>query len=337
MGEILRAALAIVLGVGGMVLYYWGTNWILDNFLRDRVDAESGLTVSNANARESIRPWLFILPAVVLLTVYLLYPAIATLYFSFLGPDSDEFVGLENYEWAVGNDGFRTAVINNVAWIAIVPALSTAFGLIIAVLADRVRWEAVAKSLIFMPMAISFVGASIIWRFVYAVRGPDQPQIGVLNELATTAGVDPISWVTEVPFNNFMLMIILIWIQTGFAMVVLSAALKSVPDETLEAAKMDGANEFQTFFRVMIPQIANTIAVVITTILITTLKVFDIVLVMTNGQFDTEVLGNYMFFWMFRGGGETGKASVIALTIMVATLPFLFYNIRRFRQEEKFR
>jgi alpha-glucoside transport system permease protein len=337
MGEILEAVVAIFLGVGGMVLYFWGSNWVLDNFLADSVLPDGSVVKSKANQRESIRPWLFILPAIVLLTVYLLYPAVATLYFSFFDADSEAFVGIDNYEWAVGNDGFRTAVINNVAWIAIVPLLSTAFGLIIAVLADRVRWEAAAKSLIFMPMAISFVGASIIWRFVYALRGEGQPQIGVLNEIATSLGGSPISWVTKVPLNNFMLMIILIWIQTGFAMVVLSAALKSVPDETLEASKMDGANEFQIFFRIMIPQVANTIAVVITTILITTLKVFDIVLVMTNGQFDTEVLGNYMFFWMFRGGGETGKASVIALTIMVATLPFLYYNIRRFQREEKFR
>jgi len=336
MGEILNAIVAILLGVGGMVLYYWGTNWVLDNFLQDSVEPDGSVAKSRANERESIRPWLFIIPAVVLLTIYLLYPAIATLYYSFLGPDSEEFVGLDNYEWAANTGAFHTAVINNVLWVAIVPLLSTAFGLIIAVLADRVRWEAIAKSLIFMPMAISFVGASIIWRFVYALRGEGDPQIGILNEIVTSLGGSPISWVTEQPLNNFMLMLILIWIQTGFAMVVLSAALKTVPDETLEASRMDGANEFQIFFRIMVPQIANTIAVVITTILITTLKVFDIVLVMTNGQFDTEVLGNYMFFWMFRGNDD-GKAAVVALTIMVMTLPFLFYNIRRFQREEKFR
>jgi len=159
----------------------------------------------------------------------------------------------------------------------------------------------------------------------------------LLNAIWTALGGEAVSWIPLwQPWNNLLLIVILIWMQTGFAMVVLSAALKTVPDETLEASRMDGANEFQIFFRIMIPQIANTIAVVITTILITTLKVFDIVLVMTNGQFDTEVLGNYMFFWMFRGNDD-GKAAVVALTIMVMTLPFLFYNIRRFQREEKFR
>ncbi|HLA44955.1 MAG TPA: sugar ABC transporter permease, partial [Aggregatilineales bacterium] len=317
MDQILNAALAILFGVGGLFLYYFGSNWLLDTFLGDRIEPDGSVLKSNANSRESIRPWLFIIPGLVLLTVYLLYPAVATLYYTFFDAQSKNFVGLDNYEWAVNSSDFRTSVFNNILWIVVVPFMSTALGLLIAVLADRVRWESIAKSLIFMPMAISFVGASVIWRFVYAFRGEDQPQIGILNSLVIKFGGEPIAWISEVPINNLMLMIILIWIETGFAMVILSSALKSVPEETLEASRIDGANEFQIFFRVMIPQIAGTLAVVTTTILITTLKVFDIVLVMTNGQFDTEVLGNYMFRWMFRGLDD-GKASVVALTIMVA-------------------
>lgn len=336
MSEILNAMIAVAIGVGGMLVYYYGTNWLLDTLLGDKISPEGRVLQSNTNLRERIRPWLFIAPALSLLSLYLLYPAVATLFYSFFDSRSEEFVFLDNYRWAVNNADFRQAVANNILWVLIVPAFSTAFGLLISVLADRVQWEAFAKALIFMPMAISFVGASVIWRFVYAYRGEEQAQIGILNAIAVELGSQPQTWIVDPPLNNFALMAILIWIQTGFAMVVLSAALKSVPEETLEAARIDGASEIAIFFRVMVPQIINTVIVVITTILITTLKVFDIVLVMTDGQFDTEVLGNFMFRWMFRGFDD-GKASVIALTIMVATVPFLYWNLRRFREEESFR
>jgi len=320
-----------------MLLYYYGTNWVLETVFVDRLDAKGAVIKSYTDLRRRVRPWLFVAPALIFLGIYLLYPAVATFYFSFFDANSDEFVGLENYEWAVGNAGFRQAVFNNILWIIVVPSASTAFGLLIAVLADRVRWEAIAKAFIFMPMAISFVGASIIWNFVYDVNPPDTEQIGILNAIITSLGGDPVNWLNEPPLNNFMLMIILIWIQTGFAMVILSSALKAVPDETIEAGRIDGANDFQIFFLIMVPQIMSTIAVVMTTILITTLKVFDIVQVMTNGQSDTEVLANFMFRWMFRGTGDDGKAAVIAVTIMVATVPFLYWNIRRFYREEQLR
>ena len=336
MNEILNALGVVAIGVGAMLLYYFGTDWLLESFLKDRVDENGKVIKSYTNLRSRIRPWFFVTPALILLGIYLLYPALATLYFSFFDKNSEEFVGLANYKWAVNDDGFRQSVLNNFLWIIIVPFFSTAFGLLIAVLADRVRWESIAKAFIFMPMAISFVGASIIWNFVYDQNPAGTDQIGILNAAITGLGFDPVIWLNQEPWNNFFLMVILIWIQTGFAMVILSAALKSVPDETLEAARIDGANEVQIFFRVMIPQIMNTIAVVMTTILITSLKVFDIVQVMTDGQSDTEVLGNYMFRWMFRGGDD-GKAAVIALTIMVATFPFLIWNIRRFYREEQLR
>lgn len=337
MQEILNAFLFVVFGVGAMLLYFYGSNWILDTVLADQLEPSGRAIKSYTNLRARIRPWLFVAPALIFLGVYLLYPALATFFYSFFDANSEEFVGLANYQWAFGNDGFRQSVFNNFLWILVVPFASTAFGLLIAVLADRVRWESIAKSFIFMPMAISFVGASIIWKFVYDFNPPGSPQIGIVNAVFTSLGFEPINWLNTSPVNNFLLMIILIWIQTGFAMVVLSSALKGVPNETIEAGRIDGANEIRIFFRIMIPQIMNTVTVVITTILITTLKVFDIVQVMTNGQSDTEVLGNFMFRWMFRGTGDDGKASVIALTIMVATIPFLIMNLRRFQAEEQMR
>ncbi|NJL93889.1 MAG: sugar ABC transporter permease [Anaerolineae bacterium] len=336
MDQFVNAALAILLGVGGMLVYFYGTNFVLDTTLADRFAADGKLIHSNARSRERIRPWLFVGPAMLLLTFYLLYPAADTFRRSFYDARSENFVGLDNYEWAINSSGFQQSVQNNVLWLLVVPFASTGLGLLIAVLADRVRWEAAAKALIFMPMAISFVGAAIIWRFMYAYRAPGETQIGVMNAILVWFGGQPQTWITEPPLNNFMLMLILVWIQTGFAMVLLSAALKGVPEETIEAARIDGANEIQIFFRIMIPQIAGTLAVVMTTIVIVTLKVFDIVLVMTDGQYDTEVLGNYMYRWIFRNL-DYGKASVIALSIMVATLPFMFWNVYRFRREEKLR
>ncbi len=272
-----------------------------------------------------------------MLTVYLVYPAIQTVILSFFNASGDEFVGLRNYTWAFQDSEFLQSIRNNILWLLIVPFISTALGLLIAVLADRVRWGNVAKSLIFMPMAISFIGASVIWKFVYDYRPADAQQIGALNALVVALGGQPQAWITLPFWNNLFLMVILIWIETGFAMVLLSAALRGVPDETLEAARIDGANEVEIFFRIMIPQIMGTIAVVMTTILITVLKIFDIVLAMTNGQWDTEVLANLMYDWMFRGGGDFGRGSMIATVIMIAVIPVMIWNIRRFQQEEALR
>ena len=185
-----------------------------------------------------------------------------------------------------------------------------------------------------MPMAISFVGASVIWKFVYDYGGPEATQIGLLNAIVVSLGGTPQAWITIPFWNNFFLMVILIWIQTGFAMVIFSAALRGVPEETLEAARIDGANEIQIFFRIIIPQILTTILVVWTTITIIVLKIFDIVLAMTNGQWETEVLANLMFDWMFRGGGDFGRGSTIALIIMIAVIPIMVWNIKRFREQE---
>ncbi|MDE3081381.1 MAG: sugar ABC transporter permease, partial [Paracoccaceae bacterium] len=210
---------------------------------------------------------------------------------------------------------------------------STFFGLIVAALTDRIFWGNIAKSLIFMPMAISFVGATVIWKFVYDYRGPGQTQIGLLNAVVTWFGGSPQAWITLPFWNNFFLMVILIWIQTGFAMVILSAALRGIPEETIEAAVLDGANGLQIFFRIMVPQIWATIAVVWTTITITVLKVFDIVYAMTNGQWNTDVLANEMYTWMFEGGGDFGRGATIALIIMLLVVPIMVWNIRNANRE----
>lgn len=281
--------------------------------------------------RQQTRPWVFIFPAVFVLGLYLVYPAVYTLYLSFLNRDATSFVGLENYFWAFSNPKVQEAIRNNIFWLILVPGLSTAFGLVIAVLADRVRWENVAKALIFLPMAISFVGASVIWRFIYF----RDPSVGLLNAVVTSLGGQPVAWLITSPWNNLALIIVMVWIQTGFAMVLLSSALKAVPEETIEAARIDGASEVRIFFSILIPQIADTIAVVVTTILILVLKVFDIVYVMTSGEFGTEVLANRMITLL--QNGDFHQSSTVAMILMIAVIPIMAVNIRRFQAEEELR
>ncbi|WP_199562597.1 carbohydrate ABC transporter permease [Pelagibacterium lacus] len=333
MGQVLNAILAVVVALVAAGAYFWGSNWLLDKFLRSDAGVSPGASVRNDRLRTSIRPWLFLAPALLFLSLYLVYPVFETVRLSLMNNNSTRFIGLSNYLWAINDANFRQSLLNNFLWLLIVPALSTAFGLVIAVLADRLWWGNIAKSLVFMPMAISFVGASVIWRFVYAYRGPDQAQIGVLNALATGMGFAPQNWLTNIPWNSFLLMVILIWIQTGFAMVILSAALRGIPEETLEAARIDGANEVQIFFTIMIPQITSTLIVVWTTITITVLKVFDIVFAMTGGQFQTEVLANLMYSWMFRSG-DFGRGSTIAVVILIAVMPIMIWNIRNANREQ---
>lgn len=243
---------------------------------------------------------------------------------------------LDNYRWAFTDSRMLESFGNNLLWLILVPTFSTGLGLLIAILADRVKWESFAKALIFLPMAISFVGASVIWRFIYFYRPEGADQIGLLNAVITSFGGQPIAWLTVPTVNNIALIVILIWIQTGFAMVLLSAALKGVPDETLEAARIDGAGEIRIFFRIIIPQITSTIAVVMTTIIILVLKVFDIPYVMTSGEFGTEVLANVMYVQMFNASNFP-RGSVVAVILMIAVLPVMYINIRRFQREEAMR
>ena len=330
--QIVSAVGVVIAGVFVCALYYW----LSDRALRiifpvpeDNVRAAS----INLNRRAVVRPWLFMGPALILLGVYLVYPVVATFILSFYDRSGGSFVGFSNYYWAISDTQFRQSIFNNILWLAVVPAACTFFGLVIAVLTDRIWWGNIAKSLIFMPMAISFVGASVIWKFIYEYRGGNETQIGLLNSIVQFFGGDPQVWISMPFWNNFFLMIILIWIQTGFAMVILSAALRGIPEETIEAAVIDGANGWQIFWKIMVPQIWGTIAVVWTTITILVLKVFDIVLTMTNGQWDTMVLANLMFDWMFRGGGDSGRSAVIALVIMAAVTPIMIWNIRQANRE----
>lgn len=331
--QILSAVFAILVALGATVAYFWGTNWLLDRMLTTRSGEDGDVTTRRDTLRSQIRPWLFLFPALLFLSVYLIYPVVETVRLSLFDNTGRNFVGFANYLWLMGDRNFHQAVINNLLWLIIVPSLATAFGLVIAVLADRLWWGNIAKSLVFMPMAISFVGASVIWRFVYDYRGDADQQIGVLNALVTFFGFEPQAWITIPFWNSILLMIILVWIQTGFAMVILSAALRGVPEETLEAARIDGANGFRIFFDIMIPQIKGTIVVVWTTITIVVLKVFDIIFAMTNGQWDTEVLANLMFKWMFVNF-DYGRGSSIAVVIMLAVLPIMIWNIRRANAEE---
>jgi len=288
----------------------------------------------NINRANAIRPWLFLFPALFALGLYLAYPVFSTLWLSLTDRDAGgAFVGAANYAQMLDEDKFWEAVRNNFLWLLIVPAASTAFGLLAAQLTDRISWGNIAKSLIFMPMAISFVGAAVIFKLIYDARPEDVAQIGILNAIyMNLGGESPITWLTVPFWNNLLLMIVLIWIQTGFAMVILSAALRGIPEETVEAAIVDGANPFQIFFKIKVPQIMGTIVVVWTTITIVVLKVFDIVFAMTNGQWETQVLANYMYDKLFRAN-DWGVGSASAMVIMLMVTPILVWNVYNARKE----
>ena len=409
MNPAFQALLTIVIGVGGCVGYFYLSNVFLDKVLFPISGPNIGRNINRANL---IRPWLFLFPAMVALGIYLAYPVFATLWLSFTQDapgNAREFVGFANYSQMFTESKFWESMRNNMLWLIVVPAMSTAFGLLAAQLTDRIWWGNIAKSLIFMPMAISFVGASVIWKLIYDTRPIEQAQIGLLNAIwlklgggfwsvlvvqvlpaltlaaialgvlwALWALLKPIlngaggglwamlarvfgvavcaylaytlltwlvgisgadlpygkeqTWLTTPYWNNFFLMIVLVWIQTGFAMVILSGALRGVPEETIEAAILDGANPFQVFFQIKIPQIMGTIVVVWTTITITVLKVFDIVLAMTNGQWETQVLANYMFDKLFRAN-DWGVGSASAMIIMLLVMPILIWNVYNVRKE----
>ncbi len=328
MNPALQAVVTIVVGVGGCIGYFWLSNFILDTVIFPASGPRAGRNINRANM---VRPWLFLFPALVALGLYLAYPVVATFLLSL--HDDGTFVGFANYAQMMSEDKFWESIGNNILWLLFVPAASTAFGLLTAQLTDRIGWGNVAKSLIFMPMAISFVGASVIWKLIYDARPAGQEQIGILNAIYLWFGGDqPMTWLTIPFWNSFFLMAVLIWIQAGFAMVILSAALRGIPEETIEAAVLDGANPFQVFFKIKMPQIMGTIVVVWTTITIVVLKVFDIVLAMTNGQWETQVLANYMYDKFFRAF-DTGVGSASAMVIMLLVMPILVWNVYNARKE----
>lgn len=406
MSPALLGLVTIVVGVGGCLGYFYLSNLFLDKVLFPARGPNAGRNINRANM---IRPWLFLGPAIVALGLYLGYPVIETLRLSLTDRTQDDaFVGLANYQQMFAEPKFWEAMRNNMLWLIVVPAASTAFGLLAAQLTDRIKWGAFAKSLIFMPMAISFVGASVIFKLVYDARPAGNEQIGILNAvwmqfdggfgsllflkvapvlilavfaalvayigwlllrpimsgndnmmvkaLRAVSGLislwiavvalrnifdvvgmefpygQPQSWLTVPFYNNFFLMVVLIWIQTGFAMVILSAALRGIPEETVEAAIVDGANPFQIFFKIKVPQIMPTIVVVWTTITLVVLKVFDIVFAMTNGQWETQVLANYMYDKLFRAN-DWGIGSASAIIIMLLVSPILIWNVVQARKE----
>lgn len=331
MNPALQGLMTIIVGVGACIGYFYFSNLILDKVI---FPASGRNIVRNINRANQVRPWLFLAPSLLMLSVYLGYPVLETLHLSLTDRSQDgAFVGLANYEKMMGEPKFWEALKNNMLWLIVVPAMSTFFGLLAAQLTDRISWGNIAKSLIFMPMAISFVGAAVIFKLIYDARPISQEQIGALNALYLWfGGSDPQAWLTIKPLNNFLLMIVLVWIQTGFAMVILSAAIRGIPEETIEAAVIDGANPFQIFFQIKLPQISGTIVVVWTTITIVVLKVFDIVFAMTNGQWETQVLANYMFDKLFRSN-DWGVGSASAMIIMLLVTPILIWNIYNARKE----
>jgi alpha-glucoside transport system permease protein len=405
MDQAFLALWTIAIGVAGCVGYFWASNLVLDKVIFPARGPQAGRNISRANM---VRPWLFLAPALLALGLYLAYPVFATAWLSLNRNEAGAlvFVGFDNYRAMFAEDKFWESLRNNMLWLIVVPAMATAFGLLAAQLTDRIPWGNIAKSLIFMPMAISFVGASVIWKLIYDTREEGQAQIGLLNAIwlqfeggawstlflvilpvilllafaaavawlvwgqlqdlgrsgpwgrlfrlvgiavgaglvvvalvwawgAATADLPygrPQFWL-QIPFwNNFFLMAVLIWLQTGFAMVILSAALRGVPEDTIEAAIIDGANPFQIFFRIKVPQIMGTIVVVWTTITITVLKVFDIVRAMTGGQQETQVLANYMYDKLFVAV-DWGVGSASAMIILLLVTPILVWNVWNARKE----
>jgi len=324
----LIAAVAILWGVGGVAALYYIFNWIVEQFS----DAWKG----------RLLPFVFVGPAVAILTWYLFLPVIRTFYISLFdrdGPEYGEFVGLMNYITIFTDRLMREAFRNNIFfWMLLGVPLTVGFGLLVAVLADRSKFDRVAKAFVFLPMAISFVGAGVIWNFIYEVRPVGIPQIGLLNAIVVALGGDPHAWpayTAIAPFNNVFLVVIVAWLQAGFSMVLFSAALKGISEEILEAARVDGANEIQVFFKIMIPSIMGTIITVTTTVVIFTLKIFDVVWVMTGGQFGTDVIATQFYRQSFIAR-NAGFGSAIAIILLVAVIPVMIYNLRQFKQQEGF-
>ena len=276
----------------------------------------------------------FLLPAILLLAVGLIWPAVRTTGLAFL--DNSGNFSFDNFVWMFTQPSAIRTLINTVIWVLFVPTISTALGLAYAVWIDKSRGEHFYKALVFMPMAISFVGAGIIWRFVYEYRSAGRDQIGLLNAMVVGLGGDPVQWLQTDPLNTFLLIVVMIWIQTGFAMVVLSAAIKGIPTEQIEAAQLDGTNAWQRFSNVTVPGIRSSLVVVLTTISIATLKVFDIVRTMTAGNFNTSVVANEMYTQAFRAS-EVGRGSALALILFVMVLPIVIYNVNVLRKQREIR
>lgn len=271
-------------------------------------------------------------PAALMLIFGLVYPAIRTIYYSFFNRNGTEFIGFDNYATAFTDPDFQKVLVNTLLWLLVVPLLSTAFGLIYAVIVDRTYFEKFAKTLIFLPMAISMVGASYIWKFVYDYS----PKSGILNSILVSFGFEQKHFLLDQPMNTFYLMVVMIWIQTGFAMTILSAAIKGIPDDIVEAARLDGLYGIKMFRYITIPSIRPALVVVLTTIAMGTLKVFDIVRTMTGGNYGTSVIANEFYTQTFSQGND-GLGAALAVILFVFIVPLIVYNVRQLRKTEEIR
>ena len=321
--KVANAVLAIIGGIGGAIIIFWILNKLAES-LKGRWE-------------DRVKPWMFAGPAILAIAVYLIYPAIVTLQYSFANEDSTAYVGLGNYKDLLTDNSFLQVLLNNILWIIIVPAMTVVLGLGVAVLADRLRprGEKSAKTFIFLPMAISMVGAATIWRTVYDYQPEGAPQTGILNAILAYFNKGPVFWYGEstLHLNSLLLMIILIWTMVGYSMVLLSAAIKGVPEDTIEAGRIDGAGERRIFFNIIVPQIWSTVITVFITVLIGVMKVFDVVYVTTNGAYNTDVIGRRFYDELYTQGNN-GYASAIVVILMIAIVPVLIYQVRHFRAEE---
>jgi len=325
--QIIITIVAVLWGVGGISILFIVMNWYVEQLPG---------TLGN-----KLQPFVFIGPAVFMMGWYLAIPVFRTLILSFKGPLGQEWIGegleiFDNYKFALTDKIMLEAFRNNLLWMILGTALSVGFGLLVAVLADRSKYESIYKSIIFMPMAISFVGAGVIWKFIYTYKGVGVgiQEIGLLNAIVLTLGFESQPWLSLPPWNNFFLIIIMVWLQTGFAMVVISSAIKGIPIALLEAARIDGASEVEAFFGITIPYIKGTLLTVTTTIVIFSLKLFDIVRVMTGGNNGTNVIANEFYLQRFTYG-NTGRASAIAIILLVAVVPVIINNLREFNRERR--
>jgi alpha-glucoside transport system permease protein len=324
MPQWLTAIVAIIWGVGGVLALFVVANYVIEQF--------------PAQWKRRLTPFVFVGPALVVLAWYLAIPTVRSFVASLYDARGENFIGFDNYLYAFTSPEMVQSFRNNLLWLVFGTSLSVGFGLLIAVLADRTHptFEKIVKGLIFMPMVISMVGASVIFRFIYEFRPPGAPQIGLLNALVTSTGADPKAWLLMQPWNNFFLIAIVIWLQTGYSMVIISSAIKGIPADLLEAGRIDGANEWQIFRSIMIPSILGTLITVATTIVLFSLKIFDVVQTMTGGNYGTQVIANVQFTQMFRQFNY-GRAAAIAIVLLVLVLPVMWYNLRQFgKQTEAF-
>ncbi len=320
--QLVIVLVAILWGVGGVAVLFIVSNWIVEQL--------------PGEWPRRLQPFVFIGPAVAIMGWYLAVPVLRTVVYSFQDALSQKWVGFDNYIFAFTDRIMLETFRNNLLWMLLGTSMSVGFGLLIAVLADRSRYESLYKSIIFMPMAISFVGAGVIWKFIYTYKGEGIgiQEIGLLNAIVLALGGKSQPWLNIPPWNNFFLIIIMVWLQTGYAMVILSSAIKGIPSELLEAARIDGATEIQAFFRITIPYIKGTLITVTTTIVIFSLKLFDIVRVMTGGNNGTNVIANEFYLQRFTYG-NTGRASAIAIVLLMAVIPVIVNNLREFNKERR--